>query len=93
MIEGEENMLCTPEGGHPTLKVRHIETSDVKCGIARIDVDLLASWHQTLSDVHERKRGYTNTVRSILQPVREKSGRGRVLRDQMHKTELRIRKE
>jgi hypothetical protein len=92
MIGGERSVLHAPEGRHPTLKVRSIETSDVKRCIARIDVDLLSSWYRNLSEVCEGKLGYTNTVRLIWPPVREKSGHGRALLDQMHRIELRIRK-
>lgn len=85
-------MVCTPKGGHPTLEVGGIETPDVECSVARIDVDLLASWFQTLSDVHERQRNHTDTVRLIWQPVREKSDHERALQGQMHKIEPQNRK-
>jgi len=49
MIEAERGTLCIPEGGHPALKIRCIEASNVERGVARIDMYLLASWHLTLS--------------------------------------------
>lgn len=34
MMEGGGCMLCTPKGGHPTLKVGRIKTPDMKGSIA-----------------------------------------------------------
>jgi len=92
MIETERGMFWIPKGGHPALKIGCIEASNVECSVACIDVDLLASWHLTLSYFCGWQRGYTNTVHLRWQPGREKSGRGRALRGQMHRIELQIRK-
>lgn len=43
--------LCEPECGHPTLKVGRVQASNVERGIARVDVDFLASWRPGLCHV------------------------------------------
>jgi hypothetical protein len=50
-------MLSSPKGGHPTLKVKRIKTPNVKCGIARIDMDFLAGWRQTFKVYSEVATG------------------------------------